>query len=68
MAQLAYPRADWSVGRGLPTDLGGRAVGLDFEDLNLQGEIVVENFRPGTMDRLGLGPEEMSDSKEEACP
>jgi len=38
----------------------GRAVA---RDLALAGDVVVENFRPGVMARLGLGPDELLEAK-----
>ena len=40
----------------------GRAVA---RDLALAGDVVVENFRPGVMARLGLGPQELLEAKPE---
>ncbi len=47
-----------------------RCVGLDlshsegaavFEDLAADADVVIENFRPGTLERWGLGPEVLTD-------
>jgi alpha-methylacyl-CoA racemase len=58
-----------SGGRALPRDIparGRRSVGLDLKDpgdietglkLIEKADVLVEGFRPGVMERLGLGPE-----------
>src|SRR5690348_11335809 len=37
-----------------PRDLRGRELLLD---LIASGEVLIENFRPGTLEKMGLGPE-----------
>ncbi len=57
------PASDWKMNRGklsLAVDLSseeGRAI---VRDLARQSHVIVENFRPGAMTRLGLGFEALS--------
>ena len=59
---------DWSAGflavnrnkRSLSLDLRGEAGRGVFRRLVKGADVVVENFRPGVMERLGLGYEELS--------
>jgi crotonobetainyl-CoA:carnitine CoA-transferase CaiB-like acyl-CoA transferase len=51
-----FNRNKKSVGIDLQTD-GGRELALEMVD---SADVVIENFRPGVMDRLGLGYEALS--------
>ena len=57
-ASLSLSRNKRSVVLDLKSAAGKRAA----LDLAAQADIVVENFRPGTMDKLGLGYDELSRS------
>jgi formyl-CoA transferase/succinyl-CoA--D-citramalate CoA-transferase len=54
----------WSIiGRGkksVTLDLRVEAGQTVFRNLAAQADVVVENFRPGTMERWGLGPDRLS--------
>ena len=54
----------WSIiGRGkksVELDLRSSAGQRTFRELARTADVVVENFRPGTMERWGLGPEELA--------
>ncbi len=59
----------WETPANSTWNRGKRSITLDLKQADdlaiarslIQGaDVVVENFRPGTMDRLGLGPEEMT--------
>lgn len=54
-AYLGINRNKQSIVLDLRTDPGKGA----FRRLAAQADVVVENFRPGTMDRLGLGADEL---------
>ena len=62
---------DWSAGflavnrnkRSLALDLRGEAGCGVFRRLAEEADVVVENFRPGVMERLGLGYEELKNIK-----
>ncbi|MCP3854917.1 MAG: CoA transferase [Actinomycetia bacterium] len=57
-AFLAFNRSK----RSIAIDLGGE-VGQDLaRRLAARSDIVIENFRPGVMDRLGLGPQQLRDA------
>lgn len=56
-----------SIGEGNPLDRGKRSIALDLKDasdlqtaraLIATADGLIEGFRPGVMERLGLGPEE----------
>lgn len=46
--------------RSLQVDLGGEAGRARVRRLADTADVLVENFRPGVMDRLGLGPDELT--------
>src|SRR5262249_21734933 len=52
---LSLNRGKESVALNLKTD-ADRAV---FLEMVLRGDVLVENFRPGTLERLGLGYEQL---------
>ena len=62
---------DWSAGflavnrnkRSIALDLRGEAGRGVFRRLAEEADVVVENFRPGVMERLGLGYEELRNIK-----
>jgi len=54
---LSINREKKSVSINLKTEKG-KAI---FKDLVKQFDVVIENFRPGTMEKLGLGYEELKD-------
>jgi crotonobetainyl-CoA:carnitine CoA-transferase CaiB-like acyl-CoA transferase len=47
--------------RSLALDLKERADRAVFETLIRQGDVFIQNFRPGTAERLGAGPRELAD-------
>ncbi len=52
--------------RSVVLDLKSPAGKQGFSDLANGADFVIENFRPGTMDRLGLGYEQLRASKDQA--
>ena len=53
--------ATWNRGkRSITLDLKREDDAATARSLVQSADVVIENFRPGTMDRLGLGPEEMT--------
>lgn len=43
--------------RSVTLDLSAEGGAAVFEDLTSEADLVIENFRPGTLERWGLGPE-----------
>ena len=72
MTRYSYPRVNSIATYYAQQNIGKRAISLDLKKpeavallhrLAERADVVLENFRPGVMDRSGLGYEQMSDRK-----
>src|SRR5207244_2847172 len=48
--------------KGVVLDLAAAADAARFLDLAAGADVVIENFRPGTLERWGLGPEVLTEA------